>query len=70
MDGKRSIGRFFGWARPRPAPDELDAADVGTAFGMELSLEPAKTPGPPLPTVDAALPGSAPGPQKTKRGYT
>ena len=39
MDSKRGFGRFFGWSRPQPASDELDAADVGTAFGMELSLE-------------------------------
>ncbi|MBN8491841.1 MAG: hypothetical protein J0M00_10515 [Burkholderiales bacterium] len=70
MDGKRSIGRFFGWARPQPAPDELDAADVGTAFGLELSLEPDKAP-PATPTDKAqAMPGLAPGPQKRKRGYT
>lgn len=68
MDGKRSIGRFFGWARPQPAPDELDAADVGTAFGMELSLEPEKLPAP-TPTGDIhATPGDAPGPLKNKRG--
>jgi len=40
MDGKQGLGRLWRWARARadatPVPD---AADVGTAFGMELSIE-------------------------------
>ena len=30
--------RFFGWVRPREAAAALDAADLGTAFGLEVSL--------------------------------
>ena len=29
--------KFFGWIRPRE-PVPLDAADLGTAFGLEVSL--------------------------------
>lgn len=40
MDGNQGLGRLWRWARARPAADvALDAADVGTAFGMELSIE-------------------------------
>jgi len=40
MDGKQGLGRLWRWARARPAADgAIDAADVGTAFGMELSIE-------------------------------
>ena len=40
MDGKQRLGRLWRWARSRPAADVApDAADVGTAYGMELSIE-------------------------------
>ena len=40
MDGKQGLGRLWRWIRARPdAEAALDAADVGTAFGMELSIE-------------------------------
>jgi len=40
MDGKLGFGRPWRWARARPDADvALDAADVGTAFGMELCIE-------------------------------
>ena len=39
MDGNRRFERFFRWARPRHDPREVDAADMGTAFGMELTLD-------------------------------
>lgn len=43
MDGKQGLGRLWRWARARPAADVApDAADVGTAFGMELSIEAEK----------------------------
>ncbi len=40
MDSKQGLGRLWRWVRARPDADAaLDAADVGTAFGMELSIE-------------------------------
>jgi len=43
MDSKQGLGRLWRWARARPAADVApDAADVGTAFGMELSIEAEK----------------------------
>ena len=40
MDGKLRLDRLWRWARVRPDADAApDAADVGTAFGMELSIE-------------------------------
>jgi hypothetical protein len=39
MRGKLGIERLFGWARARPEAEPVDPADVGTAFGMELSIE-------------------------------
>ena len=40
MNGKQGLGRLWRWIRARPdAHAALDAADVGTAFGMELSIE-------------------------------
>lgn len=43
MDNKQGLGRLWRWARARPAADVVpDAADVGTAFGMELSIEAEK----------------------------
>ncbi len=40
MDGKLGLGRLWRWARARPGANvALDAADVGTAFGMELCIE-------------------------------
>lgn len=39
MDGKLGWGRLFAWGRSRAQPQEPDAADVGTAFGMEISLQ-------------------------------
>lgn len=43
MDGKRGLQRLFRWARTRPEPGAIDAADVGTAFGMELSIDEASS---------------------------
>jgi len=39
MRGKLGIERLFGWTRTRPEAEPVDPADVGTAFGMELSIE-------------------------------
>jgi hypothetical protein len=40
MMGKQGLGRLWRWVRARPgAHAALDAADVGTAFGMELFIE-------------------------------
>lgn len=38
-DNKRGLQRFFRWARPRDGAQAIDAADMGTAYGMELSLD-------------------------------
>ncbi|MFY9512751.1 MAG: hypothetical protein WAQ05_17425 [Rubrivivax sp.] len=40
----------------RPAPAEFDAADMGTCFGLEISLEQ-----PDLPPLAPAAPRRAPG---------
>jgi hypothetical protein len=42
MAGKSGIERLFRWTRTRPESDAIDAAEVGTAFGMELSIEDAR----------------------------
>jgi hypothetical protein len=39
MDSKLGLERLFRWARPRSASEVIDAADVGTAYGMELSID-------------------------------
>lgn len=39
MNSKMSLERLLRWAWPGRNPDDTDAADVGTAFGMELSME-------------------------------
>jgi hypothetical protein len=39
MDGKSGWERLFRWARPRAHPQVVDAADVGTAYGMELTID-------------------------------
>lgn len=44
---------FSGWRSP-PAVPETDPADLGTAFGLELSLD--DTPREPAPHVPAARP--------------
>jgi hypothetical protein len=58
QDSLRSV-----WRRPRPAPQDADPADHGTAFGLDLSLNratpvsqdgvaaPAPTKGPADPTA-------------------
>ena len=54
MNTPRPIARFFGWARAR-APEVAvpDAADMGTAFGLDMCQpEPATLPAS-LPTVPA-----------------
>jgi len=40
MANKNGLDRVLGWLWQRGASHEIDAADVGTAFGMELSLYP------------------------------
>jgi hypothetical protein len=42
MDGRPRIEHLFRWTRARPEPEAIDAADVGTAFGMELSIDEAR----------------------------
>jgi len=39
MDGKLGLRRLWRWAQAQRQTDAPDAADVGTAFGMELSIE-------------------------------
>jgi hypothetical protein len=70
MDSKRGIGRFFGWTRPQHAPEEPDAADVGTAFGMELSLAPDPPPSAENPLESSQGARTPAVGSKTKRGYT
>ena len=40
MANRNGLDRVLGWLWQRGASHEIDAADVGTAFGMELSLYP------------------------------
>lgn len=48
---------WFNWLRGSPEADEIDAADVGTAFGMELSFDaPAQPTTTPVKTVPAEPP--------------
>lgn len=42
MAGMLGLERLFAWARSRSAPRRVDPADVGTAYGMELSLDSAE----------------------------
>jgi hypothetical protein len=42
MDAKLRLERLFRWAFARPAPHTIDAAEVGTAYGMELSIDAAR----------------------------
>lgn len=39
MAGKLGLERLFRWIGLRSAPQSVDAADVGTAYGMELSFD-------------------------------
>jgi hypothetical protein len=39
MNAKLRIERFIRRAFARSAPSAVDAAEVGTAFGMELSID-------------------------------
>jgi hypothetical protein len=39
---KLGLERLVRWMRPHQPWDAVDAADVGTAFGMELSFEAAE----------------------------
>lgn len=42
MAGKLGLEWLFAWARSRSAPRRVDPADVGTAYGMELSFDSAE----------------------------
>jgi hypothetical protein len=42
MVGRLRIKHLFRWTRARPEPEAIDAADLGTAFGMELSIDEAR----------------------------
>lgn len=39
MEGSLGLGRLLRWVRERNASPAPDAADAGTAFGMEMALE-------------------------------
>lgn len=39
MEGSLGLGRLLRWVRERGASPAPDAADAGTAFGMEMALE-------------------------------
>jgi hypothetical protein len=41
MANADSATRLFRRVRARPAPSQPDFADFGTAFGLELSMQPA-----------------------------
>jgi hypothetical protein len=41
MANANSATRLFRRVRARPAPSQPDFADFGTAFGLDLSMEPA-----------------------------
>ena len=41
MSAKLRLERLFRWAFARTAPRSIDAAEVGTAYGMELSIDAA-----------------------------
>lgn len=41
--GSKSPGLFRRWLA-RPLPDELDAADLGTCIGLEMSLDQPEDP--------------------------
>jgi hypothetical protein len=56
MDGKRALQRLFRWPRRRPEPGAIDAADVGTAYGMELSLDETRGNAAAAPTPDTRHP--------------
>ena len=48
MATARPGSRFWPWTKPSPAPVEPDPADLGTAFGLDMSLrELDDTPVPP-----------------------
>ena len=47
-----SIRSMFQRVLPRPAPAEIDAADLGTCFGLECSLAPPE-PEPPTASETA-----------------
>jgi hypothetical protein len=56
MNPTHPIARFFGWNRRRTdEPASLDAADMGTAFGLDMSqpdpdeVPPTTVPGRPNP---------------------
>jgi hypothetical protein len=44
MVGSSTFARWFGRHADQPRNDPADAADVGTAFGMELSFGPPDEP--------------------------
>jgi len=64
MDGKRGgLQRLFRWARQRPQSSDIDAAYVGTAFGLELAIDEANGSAhlskPKTPQEDGPAPESA-----------
>jgi hypothetical protein len=68
MDGKRGLQRLFRWPRLRPEPGAVDAADVGTAYGMELSIDEATgNHGAQSHPDNSRTPAKAPQPDRLKR---
>lgn len=68
MDRKRGLQRLFRWPRLRPEPGAVDAADVGTAYGMELSIDEAIGNHSAVPHSDTArTPAKTPPPDRLKR---
>ena len=63
MGGRLNIERILRWTRGR-TPVQPDAAEVGTAFGMELSLQPEIDD----TDIDAAEAAAEPNPGDTPKG--
>jgi hypothetical protein len=38
MNTPRPVTRFLAWVRPRAEVPQPDAADMGTAFGLDMSM--------------------------------
>ncbi len=61
MTTARPGSRFWPWSQPRPTPVEPDPADLGTAFGLDLSMGEFDDPPNPTPGLP---PQEGPGPAR------
>lgn len=62
MTPARPGSRFWPWGEPRPAPAEPDPADLGTAFGLDLSI--GEFDDPSAPDTQHGATGERPAPQR------